>query len=209
MCQALAQAWETLRMGQSSLPVPEDVIILPLTEQRGRPSALGHFGRSRWIRRPGGVHEIAVHPGLFHKPEDLLLVLLHEAAHTLLMDSGGGCSGDGYYHLKAYRNQCFSMGLRCDFTNTRHGWNHTRWPEQRIPACYSDAFEVLKGQLKLAAASVVQVSVHDGNPLPKSGRLPLKCGCSRPRSIYVARGVALVGGVRCDFCGQEFTLVEE
>jgi len=209
MCLALAATWETLRTGSSSLPLPANVLILPLTELRGRPGKLGHFGRSRWVQRPNGIHEIAVHPGLFHHAEDVLLVLLHEAAHSLLLDCNGGCSTDGDYHRTEFRDQCLQIGLRCDFTNTRQGWNNTRWPEDGVPACYEEALAVLRTQLTLVAANSVRIPNHEGNPLPRSGRVQMSCQCSRPRTIYVAQSIALASGIRCDFCDTLFALREK
>jgi hypothetical protein len=209
MFQALITTWETLRTGAAKLPLPSNVLILPLTELRGRPGKLGHFCHSRWVQRPDGIHEVAVHPGLFHDAEDLLLVLLHEAAHSLLLDRYAGCSADGYYHRKQFRDQCRRIGLRCDFTDTRHGWNNTRWPEDGVPECYQEALEVLRTQLTLAAAIPESVPDREGIPLPKSGRIPMTCGCEQPRRIYVSRGVAQGGGIRCEVCDEMFTVSTE
>jgi hypothetical protein len=203
---ALMQAWEILRGGEAGLALPENVILLPLTELRGRPKSvrLGHFAPSRWVSRPNGVHQVALHPGLFDSAEDLLLVLLHEAAHGILLKEQFGCSQDGYYHRKEFRNQCLMMDLHCQFSDTRYGWNHTRWPESGVPAQYEEALEFLRAHLKLAASVQVRVPDTEGNALPISGRVRLSCQCDRPRAIYVARSIAAGGGIRCERCGANF-----
>ena len=202
--EGLAEAWRMLRTGAINLPLPENVIILPMTELRGRPRAktLGYFAPSRWATNGKGIHQVALHPGLFHSAEDALLVLLHEAVHGLLLDKNYGCSKNGYYHRAEYRNRCIALGLRCEFTDTRHGWNHTRWPKAGVPAQYQDVITLLQTRLAMAAKNAVKVSDHDGAPLPAGGRIVLVCACER--RIYVSRGNALSGGIRCEQCGELF-----
>lgn len=204
MCQVFTDAWTVLRTGSARLPLPENVIILPLTELRGRPShdEFGHFAPSRWRNREGGIHELAIHPGLFHSPEDVLLVLLHEAAHGLLLSQNLGCSGGGYYHRKEFRDECVLIGLRCEFANTSLGWNNTRWPETGVPEQYKDVLGFLRKRLALETAQAIRVPNEPGVLLPKSGRIRLECNC--PRLVYATRRIALEGGIRCERCGGLF-----
>lgn len=200
ICSWLTQAW---RMLKSELPLlPENVLLFPLTELRGRPAAkqLGYFFPSRWATKGDGSHEVAIHPGLFSKPEDLLLVLVHEAVHGLLHDQKGGCSADGYYHRKEFRNRCLDIGLACDWADTRHGWNLTRWPDETVPECYRGTLEHLREQIQATTFLEKRVPHEIGRPLPSPGRMKLKCGCLPPRIIYVTRGVVARGGIRCDLC---------
>ena len=209
ICRLLTDTWTLLRTDPVSLPLPDKVLLFPLTETRGRPSnwlTFGHFAPSRWTTTGDGGHEVALHPGLFSEPEDLLLVLLHEAAHALLLDQNLGCSPPGgYYHRKNFRDQCLEMGLLCDWVDTRHGWNRTRWPDGAVPLRYRPALEYLRDRLQSSAVEKVRPSDQPGVPLPEPGRIKLECQCPKPRTVYAARGVAARGGIRCDLCQKVFS----
>ena len=207
VCQILTDAWQLLCSEHASLSLPQNVLLVPLTEMRGRPGRerLGHFAPSRWHAKPDGSHEVALHPGLFHEPSDLLLVLLHEAAHGLLLDVNGGCSSTGYYHRKEFRDQCLRLDLCCKWVDTRHGWNLTRWPEGGVPQRYKAVLAYLREQHSMAATERVCVPEQIGAALPAPGRLKLACSCHSERIIYVAKSVAERGSIRCELCQGVFS----
>lgn len=115
-----------------------------------RPSLRGHFANCVWRTASDGQgHEVAIDPNLFEQPEELLATMLHEAAHALLHDWGlnGGCGEDGYYHRVEFRNVCRRLGLECDFSNRRYGWNRTRWPVAGVPERYGRIVVMLRQEL--------------------------------------------------------------
>ena len=204
---ALESAWELLRSVESSIPPA----VLTLVDARSRRQVLGYFARSIWKKRRGKAHEIALSPELIGFPKELLATMLHEAAHAILHESGqrGGVSGDGYYHLAIFRDQCESLGLECEFWNTRYGFTVTHWPTSGVPRRYRPIIRLLKQSLPAGIGAQPQKKVA-GRPLPVPGHTPLTCGCSEAnRTVYVKKTVLNAGGVTCAFCGQEFRVARK
>lgn len=204
---ALESAWELLRRIESEIPPA----VLTLVDARSRRRVRGYFARSLWKKRRGQAHEIALSPELIGFPKDLLATMLHEAAHAVLYEKGnrGGVSGDGYYHLAIFRDQCESFGLECEFWNTRYGFTVTRWPRSGVPARYRPVIKQLKQSLPAGIGAPPQQKVP-GRPLPVPGHTPLTCGCSEGnRTVYVKKTVLNAGGITCAFCGQEFQIAKK
>jgi hypothetical protein len=115
-----------------------------------RQTIQGHFAPCAW--RAGTDkqgHELAIAPHLFDTPKELLGTLLHEAAHGLLFEWGlnGGCGPDGYYHREEFRNVGRKLGLTCEFSNRRYGWNMTCWPNNTVPGRYRAIAALLRRDL--------------------------------------------------------------
>lgn len=199
---ALESAWELLRGVESAIPPA----VLTLVDARSRRKVLGYFAKSIWKKRRGQAHEIALSPELIGFPKELLATMLHEAAHAILHENGksGGVSKGGYYHLAIFRDQCVSLGLQCEFWNTRYGFTVTHWPKSGVPRRYRAVIKLLKNSLPAGIGAQLRKKVT-GRPLPEAGHTPLTCGCSEAnRTVYVKKSVLNVGGVTCSFCGQEF-----
>ena len=143
--ECLERAWRRIRQLEPCLP---PVIVVILASRRRQKQ--GHFSGCAW-RTTGveGGHEVAINPALFDRPEDLLATLLHEAAHALLFEWGlnGGCGSDGYYHREEFRNVCRKLGLECEFSNRRYGWNLARWPAAGVPTKYRNVLGLLRREL--------------------------------------------------------------
>lgn len=209
LCTALATAWTILCDGPLSLPFPRNVFILPLTERRGRRSSrtvIGHFARSRWRVLEDGQHEIAINPGIFNKPADVLETLIHEGAHAILVDEAGGCTQGGYYHTKHFRDVALSMGLDCTFHDRRYGWTDTVWPDGQVPDQYQPVLKYLTDNLVATASICISRPAPTNKPLPAPGRLRLVCKCLPPRIIYATPTVARGGGIQCEVCSQPFVI---
>ena len=204
---ALESTWELLRSVEPAIPPA----VLTLVDARSRRKVLGYFARSIWKKRRGQAHEIALSPELIGFPKELLATMLHEAAHAILHENGerGGVSRDGYYHLAIFRDQCESLGLECEFWNTRYGFTVTHWPKSGVPRRYRPVIKLLQQSLPAGTGAQVHEKVT-GRPLPVPGHTPLTCSCSEAhRTVYVKKTVLNAGGVMCAFCGQEFRVAKE
>lgn len=169
----LEHAWAMLREIEPSIPAA--VFIVRATERRGK--TLGNFVQSAWRNQHGRrTHEISVSSTLFCDPDDLLAVLLHEAAHSILRKDRGGCSRDSrgyfYYHRKEFRDACFKLGLDCEFRNTRYGWTITHWPRKTgVHPKYRNIILYLSQNLPLGTDKAIRHKLTDirGKKTPQSG----------------------------------------
>lgn len=205
--QGLEQTWELLRTLIPQLP-PAVVVVLNTSSRRRQ---LGDFTPSVWrYRHEQNVHEIGISPDLFHTPEEVLCTFLHEASHAVLFASDrhspqhiAGCSPDGYYHRKEFRDTCRELGLECLFKNRRYGWCLTQWPADGVPERYHDILHLLKGTLPWGTGKQ-KIQRLQGDKPPASGHTKLLCQCAQPRAIYVSMSVKTAGGIVCRFCNGIF-----
>jgi hypothetical protein len=137
MSAALEEAWAELRRIQPDIP---PVIILALFGRECRRRGL--FCMDAWRKRSDRqmLHEVAVHPGMFDSPRDLLVTLVHEAAHAILWekrhDDDKHCCGvslSRYYHRVEFRSAAERLGLEVGFLNRRYGFSLTDWPSCGVP----------------------------------------------------------------------------
>jgi hypothetical protein len=164
-------AWDILRLLVPGLP---GVVLLVLSAREYK--RRGHFSMEAWRRRqqPELLHEVAVHPGLFDSPEDLLVTLIHEVAHTILWENRKpgdthccGVSLSGYYHRTEFRSVAQQLGLEVHFLNRRYGSSWTGWPKTGMPPRYGPVVEILS-RLSLVATHTLRARV----PPPRDARVP-------------------------------------
>ncbi len=195
---ALERAWEGLRRIHTSVP---RAVVLTLSAG-DRPHRWGHFCPSSWRHRNDTrKHEVGIKPDLFNQPKAVLAALVHEAAHAILQNDNGGCTGL-YYHRKEFRNVCRNLGLECGFRNTRYGWCNTAWPGGRVPKMYRPILVLLRRDLPMGTGRQ-KMKVAAKRKLPEPGHQRLVCGCPS-RAIYVSRTVARQGALHCGLCQEEF-----
>ena len=144
----LDAAWGELRRIEPAVP---QVVLLALSARDY--SRRGHFTMDAWRKRHEQrlLHEVAVHPGMFESPADLLMTILHEAAHAVLWecrkDGDQHCCGvalTGYYHRKEFRSAAQRLGLEVHFLNRRYGFCVTTWPAAGAPERYRSVLETLR-----------------------------------------------------------------
>ncbi len=202
--EVLDRAWKMLRKTEPSIPHA----VLTFVDARSRRYLSGYFAWSSWKRRRGVSHEVAVCPSLLSNPKKLIGVLLHEAVHGVLSESGdnSGMGSGGYYHTKVFRDLCVEFGLKCEFCNTRYGWTLTSWPSKKLPAKYKPVFSFLRRTLP-SRTSKSRIEPTRARALPKGGHTMLVCACvPKNRTVYVKKSMLEVGGVMCKFCGKEFRI---
>lgn len=206
----LERGWAMLREIEPNLPAA--VFIILSAKKRGR--TLGHFSQSAWRNQHGlRTHEIAISSDLFCDPEDLLTVLLHEAAHAILRKEYGGCTPDRrgrlYYHRKEFSDTCFELGLDCEFRNNRYGWTITHWPRKTgVDSRYENIIRYLRKNLPLGTDKAKGLRLMDirGKKTPKAGLTKITCNCKNERSIYVNKTILKQGEIICNLCSLPFQL---
>jgi hypothetical protein len=199
----LEAAWEMLRGTEKGIPPA----VITLINAGLRRRLHGYFAASTWKGRRNAAHEISISPMLIDHRDDLIATMLHEAAHAVLFEAGGngGMGSTGYYHTITFRDQCLSLGLACEFKDTRYGWTLTSWPGKKIPPRYQAVAAYLRTELP-AGIGAPKPSLRKGKPLPLTGHTKLVCGCEESeRSVYVKKSVLELGGIVCLFCRCLFT----
>jgi hypothetical protein len=205
LAKVLGAAWGQLRELIPGLPAVV-LLILSAREYRRR----GHFAREAWQKRLGEdlLHEVAVHPGMFECPEDLLVTILHEAAHALLWEKRKhgekhccGVSLTGYYHRKEFRDAAVALGLDVHFLNRRYGFCVTTWPAAGIPARYRSVLATL-GQFAVVASRRLPPRVVP--PVAKKQVPWVEVHCACARLLRCAPCELRRGAVVCGVCGREF-----
>lgn len=199
--RCLERAWKELRRVEPRVPR----VVLSVLTSGEQDRRLGYFAPHRWAASGGGTHDVAVHPGLFGNKTELLGTLVHEAAHALLADDRGGCSGaKSQYHRKQFRDVARELGLSCEFVDTRHGWASTGWPDDQVDDRYQSVLRVLDGLPAGTKRQPRSRAAPKATSTPKSGLQPMACACQPPRRIYAAKAIRTSGGVTCERCEQEF-----
>jgi len=203
----LETAWKQLREMIPGLPAVV-FVVLSAREYRRR----GHFARDAWRtkRKVDLLHEVAVHPGMFECPEDLLVTMLHEAAHAVLWegrkDGNKHCCGvslAGYYHRKEFRDAAMQLGLDVHFLNRRYGFSVITWSATGVPPRYQGVLETLS-QFAVVASQrlptrVVPVAVKKQVPWVVVG-----CACVPQRLIRCPPAELQRGAVICGVCSERF-----
>jgi hypothetical protein len=206
----LEAAWSELRRIDPDVP---QVVLLALSAREY--SCRGHFTMEAWRKRheQSLLHEVAVHPGMFESPADLLITILHEAAHAVLWerrkDGDQHCCGvslTGYYHRKEFRSAARRLGLQVHFRNRRYGFCVTTWPVGGVPEKYTTVLETLR---RFTVVASRRLPPHVAPP-PAKKQVPwllVECACQPARTVRVPGGELQRGGIVCGVCGGRFTRV--
>ena len=206
----LESAWGEL---QRVVPEIPDVVLLVLSAREH--SRRGHFTMEAWRNRADDarLHEVAVHPGMFEAPQDLLATLLHEAAHAILWEKRSeaskhccGVSLRGYYHRVEFRSAARGLGLEVNFKNRRYGFCLTKWPDDNWPEEYSVAMNTLSQFHLVASQQLPSLRSETGSAQPPANYKRAMCSCAPPRSFRISVRQISLGAIRCDICGSTFQL---
>jgi len=216
----LADTWRAIQARHPDVP---DVAIVFGTDNGGRrrtSTKLGHFAGRRWVKVvPAGqavgaegqarpeqfVHELLIGgDALALSPVELLGVQLHEAAHALAEVRGiADTSVRGTYHNGKFRALAVELGL--DVAEDAHrGWSATSVPDATA-ALYAP-------QVRALASEVIVHRVPE--PARPRGSAPVGrmfaavCGCEPQVRFRISRAQFERTTIRCDTCGQPFTLEE-
>ena len=203
----LETTWSQLREIVPGLP---QVVMLVLSAREyGR---RGHFVGDAWLKRHKQdlLHEVAVHPGMFVSPDDLLNTILHEAAHAILWDNRkegdrhrGGVSLKGYYHRKEFRRMAEQLGLKVHFLNRRYGHCVTTWPAAGVPEQYQRLLHILGNFSVLTSKRLPRIFAPEP-PKKQTRWVVAGCACGPPRILHCYPHEMQRGGIVCRLCGEHF-----
>lgn len=197
---ACEEAWSSIQKHHPR--VPDAVIILGSGVERGRLVKLGHWWSGRWIADDQVRGEVLRAGEALHlKPEDVLEVLLHEAAHSLNADLGiNDTSRGGRYHNARFRQSAGELGLSMT-TAPPYGWAGTALTDVARERYRSQTTNIgdamrLARRLDTNRAGVVGGSTGAGNPghdseeqslqgtLPRNIRAVAECQWPRTRTRW-------------------------
>ncbi len=203
----LETAWSQLREIIPGLP---QVVMLVLSAREFR--RRGHFVGDAWLKRRQQdlLHEVAVHPGMFGSPDDLLNTILHEAAHAILWETRkdgdqhyGGVSLKGYYHRMEFRRAAEQLGLAVHFLNRRYGHCVTTWPAAGVPAQYEGVLHILSKFSVVTSKSLPRI-VAPEPPRKQALWVVAGCACIPQRILRCPPGELKRGGIVCRVCSELF-----
>jgi hypothetical protein len=220
LISAMAACWTAIRERHSDVP---GVVLLPAPAQRGRMNVLGHFAPIRWKTKTADdvmLHEVVVvAEHLDRSAEDIFETLLHEAAHALNFARGiFDCSPTSQYHNGKFKNAAEELGLEV-VKVPHYGWAYTTLQEE-TRCVYAAVIAELDATLVHRRKPVI-IIVPPSDP-PAGGKTPTtgtdpedastpssrsrKATCSCPHIIRVSKKVMETTTIRCESCGQPFSL---
>jgi hypothetical protein len=192
---ALEHTWQTIRARHPDVP---EAVLVVASGSAGKRLNLGHFAPHRWQVAGADRHEVLVGgEGLQRGPLDVLVTLLHEAAHGLAQARGiADTSRAGRYHNRRYATLARELGL--DVSTVKPiGWSATTVPEQTA-AGYAGQLEELGAALVLWRRQ--ELHAAGGS---KSRNL-LACTCPCGRKLRAAKATLAEAPILCGACAQPF-----
>ena len=217
----LADTWRAIQARHPEVP---DVAIVFGTDNGGRRRTstrkLGHFASRRWVKVAAAgqdvgdegqaqpeqfVHELLIGgDALVLSPVELLGVELHEAVHALADARGiADTSVRGTYHNGKFRALAVELGLDVAEDGTR-GWSATSVPAATA-ALYAAQVQALAHEVTVHR---VPEPARPPGSAPVGRMLAAVCECVPEVRFRISRAQFERTTIRCDTCGQPFTLEE-
>jgi hypothetical protein len=198
-CAALEGCWNAIRDRHPEIPAAVIVLGSGTSSTAPEVTMLGHFAALRWQHADTKLPEVFVSgEGLQRPVGDILVTLLHEAAHALA-DARGvkDTSRQGRWHNKKYAELATELGL----TITQHpkfGWSDSQLTDGTADIYAADL------QALTDALSVYRhpEPVHSNERTNSNNGLSCECDCGR--KIRVSRKVYEAGPITCGVCNSPF-----
>lgn len=193
---ALHGAWAAIREHHPDVP-PAALIVGQGSRQHRHGLVLGHFAAERWLTSSSQpLHEVLIGgEGLASGELELLVTLLHEAAHGLALARDiQETSRQGRYHNHHFKTLANELGL----TVTRHP--ELGWSTSTLPPATAARYQPLLAQL---AHAVTLYRRPEPTARGAAGARSARCAC--PRRIRVAPGILAAGAIICTICDRPFT----
>lgn len=203
---ALDRTWAKIQAQDDRVPA----VVFDLTP--GRSSSCISVG---WDLKP--VVELNLKPegpdGPTISGSDILTDLLHQAAHSLEEKRDKPAPSGGFYHPKAYRLIAEHLGLDVAHGDpvggAGSGWNATTLARGTRSTYRSELDALDRALAKWQPTEQAKTSRESNNGVV------LTCSCDPPRKIRLRGSLAPrrgepvdISGIRCEICGQPFTLSE-
>lgn len=235
LAATLERIWRRIR--EHHPEVPDAVVVLGASTERGRSVTLGHFSVARWVQKDKSGKtrkaEVMIAAELFQDLRDVLEVLLHEAAHGLAHTRKiKDCSRQGRYHNENYKAVAEEVGLFVMKTKT-FGFSETKLSpaaEQRYAAELAEL-----AAIHAETGNVRRIGRGLQRPLPGDegdegdegeggegsegsegkgekkgkGKVSMRCACEPPLTILLNHGQADRHPITCGGCNTVFRRKDE
>lgn len=216
LIQALSQVWSAIRARHPDVP---GVVILAAPAPRDQPRVMGHFAALRWsVTRQSEhlVHEVVVVAEYLNRPaEETLDTLLHEAAHALNFARGKKDCTRSQYHNLTFKKAAEELGLSVTQV-PNYGFADTKLPLETAERYRAEldalgAVLIHRRRLVMMAAGPVPggsptTNEGEGSTSKGSSSRARKATCQCPFIIRVSKKVLESTTIRCESCGQPFSL---
>lgn len=211
---ACETAWADIQRHHPELPPA--VIVLGTGIQGGRLVKLGHWWQSQWVADGTARGEVLLAGEALHlPPEQVLEILVHEAAHGINCTRGvKDTSRGGRYHNQRFKATATEVGLRVQRMDP-YGWARTTLRPETVEK-YADSIATIGEHLRIARALPRRAMQGiegqgrdgdggvDGGDDRQSRKSPAaECGCGR--KMRMAASVLAKGPVVCGVCETEFS----
>jgi len=198
--------------------VPDVVVVIATGREQGT-RKLGHFAYDTWAvreKRGRSVRDeiLLAAEGLSEKPEMILMIIIHEAAHGVAKARHVKDTSRGYrYHNERYKAIAEEMGLRVERVE-EYGWAMTEMTAKTFKEYKQLTAAVFPQGLRKALTfdqfrrePKPDLDEPDKPENDRSGgkRVSLACKCQNPRRILLSRSVAERGPIICGVCDNHFT----
>lgn len=210
-CEA---AWADIQGHHPELP--SAVIVLGTGVQGGRLVKLGHWWQSQWVADGTARGEVLLAGEALHlPPEQVLEILVHEAAHGINCARGvKDTSRGGRYHNQRFKATATEVGLRVQRMDP-YSWARTTLRPETIER-YAESIATIGEHLRIARALPRRAiqgiegqgrdgdGREDGDERQTRKSAAAECGCGR--KMRMAASVLAKGPVVCGLCETEFSL---
>lgn len=202
LVQTVEATWSAIRDHNPDVP---PVIVTLGAGAKKQGLVLGHFAAGAWQSGDHEVSELFVGgEGLKAGAAELLVTLLHEAAHGLAHTRGiKDTSRQGRYHNDRYRTLAEEIGLTVS-KDAKLGWSPSALTDNSRQQ-YADQVDQLAGVLVAYRRSFGRAD-DTGRPSSNNG-VSAVCDCGR--KIRVSRTVYELGPIQCTLCETPFTAPDE
>lgn len=214
LIRALQNVWNAIRTRHQDVP---GVVLLP--SPAAKKNVLGHFAPLRWevraVSEGSLLHEVVLVAEYMNRgAEDVVETLLHEAAHAMNFSRGLKDCSASQYHNKRFKVAAEELGL--EVMQVRHyGYAYTTLSND-AKALYErvttelDSVLIHRRGLTLPSPPPGTTGAAGSRSGNTSGTTRAsrsrKATCSCGFIIRVSRKTFTDTVIRCDSCGEPFTL---
>jgi hypothetical protein len=194
--KVLEDTWLEIRRRHPDIP-PAVIIIASGTG--GKYPRWGHHAPGRWNVAGQQYAEVMISgEGLYRTPREVLVTLLHEAAHALAHERGlKDTSRQGRYHNKQFKTLAEELGLTVTHDD------RTGWSAATITPATERAYARQLDSLAKAMTLWRHSETTPGSTTRRNTNLLAAC-CPCGRSIRVAASTLAEAPIICQACDGKF-----
>ncbi len=192
----LDSVWSAIRVAHPDVP---PVVLLTAPSDRSQ-RKIGHFWALKWQHRTAGnLHEVVlVAEYLNRTANDVLEVLLHEAAHACNFVRGIKDCSANQYHNRAFRKTAEELGLHVE-QRSHYGFARTSLTTETVKR-WAEQIELLGREIQVSRRWKRRREL--GVQTPNSRNLRASCACGF--LIRVSRSTLSQTEIQCGRCRKAF-----